>query len=256
MLNSGNDAATAIAEYIGGNSKNFAKMMNERVKEMGCKDTNFVNPSGLPEEGHYSTAQDMAVIMSYAMENTVFAEIVSTKEYTISANNSNTYLRNHNKLLWKYPDCVGGKTGYTKAGGRCLVSYAKRGDIPLICVTFDDSNDWSDHVALFDMGFEKVESKNIIKKNDILCTRSINGEKVNILSNNDFSLPLVRKTKITCKIYLKSNLPREITTGTDLGYAEVYCGKYKAGKVELKSGQRVKRRRSLLEYINIFRHSM
>lgn len=252
MLNSGNDAAVAIAEKIGGTCENFTVMMNERAYEMGCTDTNFENSSGLPGENHYSTAHDMAVIMSYAMENPTFREIVSAKNYTISTLSSETFLKNHNKLLWTYPDCIGGKTGYTRAGGRCLVSCARRDDIPLICVTFDDPNDWSDHISLMDYGFDNTERKKIIKNNDILCTRKIDGEKVNILSCDDFYIPVSGKTKITCRTHL--NYRKNIEVGTPLGYAEIYCGGYRVGKIDLKSGQNLSKRKVFSPgNINIFK---
>lgn len=239
MLNSGNDAAAAIAEGIGGDIDGFVEMMNEKAAGMGCKNTHFTNPSGLPDSEHYSTAYDMAIIMSYAMENEVFREIVSTKEYQISMTGSLTYLKNHNKLLWKSPDCIGGKTGFTKANGRCLVSCAKRGEAELIAVTLDDANDWRDHISLYDYGFDKVKMINVIKKNDILCTRRIYGTKVNILSADNFSVYAAGNKNMSCKIHLNEQMPEFIYTGTQLGYAEIFSGKYKVGNIKIISGQDV-----------------
>ena len=134
MLCSGNDAAVAIAEHVGGNIEQFVQMMNQKAQEIGALDTHFDNPNGLPSDSHYSTAYDMALITAYGLKNATFAKIVSTREMTISGYGKQ-YVRqlvNHNKLLRMYPDCIGVKTGFTKEAGRCLVSAAKRDGMTLI----------------------------------------------------------------------------------------------------------------------------
>ena len=124
MLNSGNDAAYAIAEHISGNSDDFAVLMTKKAKEIGAKNTSFKNANGLDADGHYSTALDLAKITAYALKNKEFLKIVSEKTASIKTSGSTTYLKNHNKLLWNYDGCIGVKTGYTKSTGRCLVSAA------------------------------------------------------------------------------------------------------------------------------------
>ncbi len=157
MLKSGNDAAVAIAEYIAGSVDAFSLLMNKRAKELGAKNTQFKNPSGLHEEGHYTTAYDLALITRKAMKNKYFSKIVSTKTKTIP-NKSEKWdraLTNHNKMLWRYEGCNGVKTGYVKVSGRCLVTSAKRGKIKLICVTLNAPSDWNDHRILLDYGFSQ-----------------------------------------------------------------------------------------------------
>ena len=154
ILASGNDAANAIALSIGGSFDNFAKLMNDRAKQIGMSNTNFVTPSGLDDENHYSTAYDMAIIMAYAMKNDYFAEIVSQKEYQIESRSGITYLKNHNKLLWQYPYCIGGKTGYTKEAGRCLVTCSQKDEKTVVCVTLDYPNDWEYHINSSEHAFE------------------------------------------------------------------------------------------------------
>ncbi len=150
LLHSGNDAATALAYYVGnGNISSFVDMMNETAARIGMKNTNFKNPSGLPDKEHYSTASDMAKLASYAMNIKEFSEIVSTKNKTISGRS----LTNHNKLLRIYNGANGLKTGFTKAAGRCLVSGAYRNGMQLIAVTLSAPDDWNDHKRLFDFGF-------------------------------------------------------------------------------------------------------
>ncbi|NLM97262.1 MAG: D-alanyl-D-alanine carboxypeptidase, partial [Halanaerobiaceae bacterium] len=136
MLSSGNDASVAVAEHISGSIDEFALLMNEKAKEIGALNSNFKNPNGLPDPDHYSTAYDLAVIMRYAMKNKIFRTISGTKNRTISwaGNDWGRGLRNHNKLLWLYDDITGGKTGFTKAAGRCLAASAERNGREVIAV--------------------------------------------------------------------------------------------------------------------------
>lgn len=150
LLQSGNDAALALARYCAGNVESFVARMNEKAQALGMADTRFANPNGLDDENHYSTAADMAVLAAACMDNELVAKIVSTKSATIG---TRTFV-NHNKLLSLYPECVGMKTGYTRSSGRTLVSAARRDGQLLLCVTLNDPNDWEDHAALFEYGFE------------------------------------------------------------------------------------------------------
>lgn len=158
MLRSGNDAAVAIAEYLGGSTEAFALMMNERAKKIGVQNTGFQNPNGLDAEGHFTTAYDLALISREAMKNKKFRKIVSTKSKTIPWESSewDRSLTNHNKMLWRYEGCNGIKTGFTKKSGRCLVTSAKRGKTELICVTLNAPDDWNDHTKMLDYGIETL----------------------------------------------------------------------------------------------------
>lgn len=151
MLASGNDAAVAISEHFGGIEK-FVSLMNQKALKVGAKNTHFENPNGLPHENHYSTAYDMALLTCEGLKNSDFAKIVSTKSYSISGKEK-AYprtLTNHNKLLRMLDDCIGVKTGFTKAAGRCLVSAVRRKGMTLICVTLNAPDDWNDHRSLYD----------------------------------------------------------------------------------------------------------
>ncbi|WP_112182727.1 D-alanyl-D-alanine carboxypeptidase family protein [Paraliobacillus zengyii] len=156
MLRSGNDAATAIAEYVGGSVEGFSYLMNEKAVWLGMEQSHFDNPHGLDSESHYSTAYDMALLTKHAMENEQFVTITGAQAYH---SDQRTYAwGNKNKLLTTYYSyTIGGKTGYTKAAGRTLVSVAKKNDVTLIVVTLDDPNDWQDHIRLFDWGFEQYD---------------------------------------------------------------------------------------------------
>ena len=134
MLCSGNDAAVALAEHIGGSKEGFAKLMNEKAKELGLKDTNFVTPHGLDDPNHYTTAFELAKIADYALNNKEFAKIVNTKNITISINGNSKQLSNTNELLGNTLGVYGVKTGFTNNAGRCLVTSCKREKIDIITV--------------------------------------------------------------------------------------------------------------------------
>jgi D-alanyl-D-alanine carboxypeptidase/D-alanyl-D-alanine carboxypeptidase (penicillin-binding protein 5/6) len=155
MLQSANDAAEAIAYEVAGSVEGFADLMNRKADALGLTATHFDNPHGLDGETHYTTAYELALIAACAMENEIFAEIVSTVKKSVPLHDGeiSRLLVNHNRLLREYGDIIGVKTGYTKKCGRTLVSAAQRDGVRLICVTLDDGNDWLDHRSLLDYGF-------------------------------------------------------------------------------------------------------
>lgn len=166
MLRSGNDAATAIAEHVGETQEGFVHLMNEKAKMLGMTGTSFKNPSGLDEEGHYSTANDLAKLTAYALKNPVFQEIVRTKVKKVPNPNEpwDYSWTNKNKMLGLYEGADGVKTGYTKLAKRCLVSSATRGGQQLAVVTLNDPDDWVDHSRLLDYGFEHYPLMQLAEK--------------------------------------------------------------------------------------------
>ena len=148
LLQSGNDAALAVARHCGGTVENFVAQMNLRAARLGMEHSRFANPSGLNAEGHCSTARDLALLARACLKNETLAAIAATRSVTLEGRS----FVNHNKLLWRYEGCVGLKTGYTEKAGRTLVSAAEREGMTLIAVTLDDPDDWRDHAALFDWG--------------------------------------------------------------------------------------------------------
>jgi D-alanyl-D-alanine carboxypeptidase (penicillin-binding protein 5/6) len=181
LVVSGNDAATALACICGGSIEGFAKMMNDEAVALGLQNSHFQNPHGLDAEGHYSSAADLAVIACEAMKRPLFAEIVGTGSATIHGQT----LVNHNKLLRTYPGALGIKTGYTMAAGRILVSCAERNGLKLVCVTISDPNDWTDHTALLDWGFENYEYKNVLPMGGVCELPVIGGTKQRIALRAD-----------------------------------------------------------------------
>jgi D-alanyl-D-alanine carboxypeptidase (penicillin-binding protein 5/6) len=170
MLRSGNDAAVAIAEYVGGSVDGFVFLMNQKAREIGMLNTHFANPHGLDDhKDHYSTAYDMAVLTRYAMNNKLYREIAGTKVYRAPNPNEewDRVWRNKNRLLTKYQYCTGGKTGYTKLAKRTLVTTAKKGDMDLIAVTINDSKDWDDHISMYENGFKGYDMTEVLPKGEI-----------------------------------------------------------------------------------------
>ena len=160
MLESANDAATAIAIAVSGSVEAFAEKMNTKAASLGLTDTHFVNPHGLDAEEHYTTAFELALVTRAALQNPLFREISATERKTIPLRGEEgvRLLLNHNKLLTSYEGCIGGKTGYTKKTGRCLVSAAEREGVTLIAVTLSAPDDWRDHTAMLDYGFGTYET--------------------------------------------------------------------------------------------------
>lgn len=156
MLESANDAAEAIAIIIAGSVEAFADIMNQRAAELGLENTHFENPHGLDHQDHYTTAYELAKLTSFALRNDAFREIVSTNKKTIPFNNGESarLLVNHNKMLRTYQGAIGVKTGFTKRCGRCLVSAAERDGLTLVAVTLNAPDDWRDHTAMLNWGFD------------------------------------------------------------------------------------------------------
>ncbi len=170
MLRSGNDAAVAIAEYIGGSVDGFSLLMNQKAREIGMFNSHFANPHGLDDhEDHYSTAYDMALLMRYAMENKAFQKISGTKVHRAPnpTENWDRVWKNKNRLLSKYQYATGGKTGFTKLAKRTLVTTAKKGDMELIAVTLNDGDDWNDHIAMYENGFKEFDMAEVLPKGKI-----------------------------------------------------------------------------------------
>lgn len=163
LLPSGNDAANQTAVTLAGSVEKFAEMMNQRAEKLGLEDTNFVTPSGLHNESHYSTAYDMAMLTREALRNDDFREICGTKRAKLKFGNPpyERWLVNTNKLLTMYDGCIGVKTGFTDEAGRCLVSAAEKNGVTLICVTLNAPDDWNDHKKMYDYGFSVTESRNV-----------------------------------------------------------------------------------------------
>ena len=179
MLMSANEVCNGVAEHISGDIKGFVDLMNDKAKELGCKNTHFANPNGLFNEKHYSSAYDMALISCAAMKNSMFRKIAGTELYTIPKTNLNEerpmYHKHEmfhpRKYHYKYDYCIGGKTGYTDIARWTLVTFAKKGDLELVCVVMKTSgpppsepNEYTDTIKILNSVFDNFESHPIESK--------------------------------------------------------------------------------------------
>lgn len=198
MIRSANDVATQIAVHVAGSVSAFADMMNQRAQELGCVNTHFVNASGMPDENHYTTAHDMALIFQQAIKNQDFLDIIGTQSFTIEPTNMNPesrVLNTHHALLSAaapehYDGCFGGKTGVTEASKNTLVSGAARDGMTLIAVAMraDAGQVCQDHISMFDYGFNNFRKVEVpggavtipkdVQISDLTTTESADGEEV------------------------------------------------------------------------------
>ena len=212
LLHSGNDAALAIAGGCAGDVETFVSWMNQWANEIGMTNTHFANPNGLDDEAHYSTAWDMTLLAREVLANDILREMVATKSIRVAGRD----LTNHNKLLWRYDGCGGMKTGYTMAAGRTLVSCATRNGQTLICVTLDDPDDWDDHEALFDYGFQNWHLHPLAYSGKVVRALPVAGSllpQVEVVTDGDVCYPLGANERVTATI----SLPKQVTAPVQAG---------------------------------------
>ncbi len=238
MLHSGNDAAVALAIYCGGTVEGFAELMNDKARQLGMRNSHFVNPNGLDSPDHYSTARDMAILTAYAMNNPIFARTVSAKTVTVGSRS----LHNHNKLLWQVEGVDGVKTGYTKAAGRILVSSAVRQGRRLVAVTINAPDDWNDHKQLLENGFSNYEVRRVITEGQCLATVAVAGGEagtVDLVAAQDFSYALMDSEQPRIVVSGSGFVYAPVAQGQEAGYAYVCIGDQTVGKIPLLYGETV-----------------
>ena len=250
MLNSGNDAAVAIAEHISGDVGSFVDLMNKAAWEIGADNTMFCNPNGLPNPAHRTTAKDLANITRKAMQIPEFRRIVSTASRTVWQAPRTTEagtevlpkayeLYNHNKLLNMYDGAVGVKTGYTETAGRCLVSAAERDGMVFIAVTLNDNDDWNTHAQLLDQAFAQHHPARLASKGEVIKEFVLDGKKYTFSAAEDCVIPLRDNAKnhINADIHISSNLPAPVNKGEKVGYVEYKCGGELFASVDIVSDE-------------------
>ena len=208
MLRSGNDAATMIAINISGSMEKFAEKMNEYAKKLGMNNTTFYNSHGLENNdgvGNTSTAYDMALLTSYAMQNDIFKEIFKTKIYNAKSDKKSYTWQNKNKLL-KYDYITGGKTGYTQKAKRTLVTTGYINNTNIVIVTLNDSNDWLDHQNLYENIKNNYQIIEVLNKKKFNLNNNIFIEdKLYIKDNYSILVNEKEKNKLKIKYYLTNN---------------------------------------------------
>lgn len=212
ILRSGNDAATALAIYHSGSIQKFAEAMNSRATKMGLENTNFANPSGLPDENHYTTAAELCKIACKAMKNPSFKEIVSTRNYS---GEYRSYV-NKNKILTKVNGANGVKTGYTLKAGRCLVSSTEREGMDVVCVVLNCPDMYERSAALIESAFSSYELKTIDGNRIFMC------DHIPCKLSEDGVFLAEKGGEWTVKTS-KTNFSDGILAGDIVGRLEIYC---------------------------------
>ena len=232
LLQSANDSALALAITVSENVQDFCALMNEKASELGLANTHFDNPHGLDSKDHYTTAYELAVITARAFDDPMIAMIMGTKKYTCTSEQGNvrTFV-NHNRLLSSYEYCVGGKTGYTKADGRCLASVAENNGVRLIATTLNAPNDWDDHQKLYRAGFALYEEQK-------LCDALEFTREINVVGGNTASV--ICQNPASVYAYVRQNC--EISAVWELAefeYAPIICGQSVGRVVFLQNGNEI-----------------
>jgi len=248
MLCSGNDAAVAIAEHLAGSVEGFASLMTCKARQLGAVNTYFVNPHGLPDNRHYSTAYDLALISCQALDNQRFRNIVSTdcRIITRPGNLEGRFLNNQNRLLELYSGADGIKTGWTKNAGRCLAGSATRNNWQLVTIVLDAPEMWEDTMRLLDYGYHTYLREKIFTAGQTLAEVPVNsGEPgyARVTAEQDLYLPLLpgEKERVQYKWRMRTSYRPPICVGEKLGELEVYLDNNKLGTVQLVAGCQVKK---------------
>lgn len=226
MLRSGNDCAETLAVYCSGSIRNFAELMNATAKRIGAFNSNFVNPHGLHDDNHYTTAYDLALISRYAMKNQIFREIVSTESIQIpfSTRNTKRFLINKNKMLKEFDGSTGIKTGFTKKAGRCLVSSCFRNGMELICVVLNCPPMFERSKTLMTECFNKYKNYKLFESDHIVDFIKTDSEDCGLYIKNDIIVPLTETEFENIKIiYDYPNfIEKPFKKDTEIGFIKIY----------------------------------
>lgn len=239
LLESANDAAAAIAVALDGSVEAFAERMNSKAAQLGLVNTHFKNPHGLSDEEHYTTARELAQLAAYAMQNEDFRSIASSISDSIDCGGSERAISNHNKLLRIYEGAVGVKTGFTKVSGRCLVSAAERDGMMLVAVTLDAPDDWNDHTAMLDLGFDTLCRRVLIPEGEFAAIVPCLGgdtDRIHVKSCEGLAVIMKRdECDITSRVILPHHFWAPIKKGQKVGRLEFYADGTPLGSVALYS---------------------
>lgn len=232
LLPSGNDAAECIADFCGPGRDEFVAQMNDTAQVFGMTNTSFSNPSGLDEEGHYSCAQDMAMLGCAALKDPEFLLLSSTKQAQVGKRT----LQNHNKLLGTLDGCIGVKTGFTSTAGRTLVSACEREGLRLVAVTLNDRADWNDHTALYEYGFAVYKRRQALQRGEVVAVLPVRGgdlTSIKIAAQKSIVFAAGDAEKLEVQISLPEELTAPLKKGSVVGEAIVLLAENEIARVPL-----------------------
>ncbi|MDQ7092714.1 D-alanyl-D-alanine carboxypeptidase family protein [Desulfosporosinus sp. PR] len=247
LLNSANDAAVTVAEHIGGDVQSFVDLMNQRAQEIGATQTHFVNPSGLTEQGHVTTAHDLALIARVAYQNPLFAQYVRTKSHSISRSKSDlpTQMVNENKMLWQNSDVDGIKTGYTAAAENCLVASMTKDGRQLIGVILKSPGReiYTDMQNLFDYGYTNYSDKILKPAGSVLSSIMVNNEPVDLKIDRPIyltqSLADQTPSSLTLKVTPSTVKLTSVQEDQEVARVEIYDGSTLLDTLPLRAAQTI-----------------
>ncbi len=246
MLRSGNDAAIAIAEHLAGSVSAFAELMNAKARELGMVNTNFTNSHGLPDNNHYTTAYDLAMLSAYALRNPQFRAIVSTTRISIADERTGAprIWYNKNRMLEIYPGADGVKTGWTRAAGHCLVASASRSGQRLVAVVLNSPDDWGETASLLDYGFANYRPLCLFSAGQYIATVEVargNPPNVGVLAEESFFWPVRKGEQVQLQYLVQLELPivAPLRRGDRVGYMLVIEKGRTVARIPLVSDQTV-----------------
>ena len=229
MLRSGNDAAETLAVCLSGSITDFVSVMNETAKKIGAVNSNFVNPHGLHNDNHYTTAKDLAVITSYAMKNETFKAIVSAKKHVATeiTSGEKRVWTNKNKMLFNFDGADGVKTGYTVKAGRCLVSSATRSGEEIVSVVLDSPQMFERSAELLENAFSEYRIIKIFdpERFDKVIFDKNKNKAYKLSVPEVFFYPVGKNEKITCETNFDSFGEKDFSPGEKVGEIKIYCSK-------------------------------
>jgi len=247
MLRSGNDAAVAIAEHIGGSVEGFVYLMNEKAEYLGLEHTHFANPHGLDQKGHYSSARDLATLTAYALKNPTFQEIVKTEVKVVPWPGEKWHRKfyNKNKMLRLYQWADGVKTGFTKRARRTLVSSASKEGAQLVTVTLNDGDDWKESMMMLEYGFKHYDLVPVLEKGQVIIRKPIKTEdekEFHVVAGAPFQYSLTDEEKKKVVVEPVITVPSKLVRHANMqvGNARIYIDGEWIGSVPLVTAERKK----------------
>ncbi len=267
LLRSGNDTAVALAEHVAGSVEEFSNIMNQKAKEIGLKNSNFVTPHGLDDDNHYTTAYDLAILANYALKNETFLKIVGTKEISVMVGNNKRILNSTNELLGNVNGLYGVKTGFTGNAGRCLVSACKRGNLDIIVVVLgadtkimrgEDSKKVIEYVfSHFKMVDTEKEIENIFnnykKIQKIKVLKSLDKLNINYKKRENYICPIDKNKfkNLKTSIYCFNKIEAPIKSGFVIGKIRLICDDKILYEIDVYLENEIKKT-EIKDYLKVF----
>ncbi|MDF2524243.1 MAG: D-alanyl-D-alanine carboxypeptidase [Clostridiales bacterium] len=243
MLSPANDASNAVAEFVGGDIENFINLMNNKAKDLNMKNTRFTNPSGLYDPVQFTTAEDIAIMMRYALSNPIFNNIFSFNAKTWESGGKTQVLVNSNTLFWSYDGVDGGKAGYNDKKQQAAITTATREGTRLICIVLDspENSVFDDSIKLFDYGFSNYKTDILVRKGQALKSIAVAEQMINLISYNDvyYTFPIGDNYIKSFELIVSDKLSLPITKESLLGSAKYVLKDETVVDVDLHSDREI-----------------